>query len=170
MTSQADKDQRKLPNPIYAAAGAGELAIERLRDLPGRLGDLRERVKLDERLATVREDLREAGRKVRDIDTAGLREKAVTAAAKAQERAKETYAELVTRGERVASGERSPIRVIATIARPDAGKKDAGAAAGTAAGTAGAADAGAGAAGAAGAGAKPAPRAKRAAGTKAKKD
>ncbi|MEV0647614.1 hypothetical protein AB0I28_20335 [Phytomonospora sp. NPDC050363] len=118
MPSSTDRT-RKLPKPIYAAAGAGELAMEQLRKLPGQFSELRDRAKLNERLQGVREDLIEAGRKVREIDTDKLRESAIVTAAKAQERAKDTYAELVTRGERVAAGERSPIRVMATIARPD---------------------------------------------------
>ncbi|NUU23845.1 MAG: hypothetical protein HOV68_20435, partial [Streptomycetaceae bacterium] len=120
MPSSTDPNStRKLPKPIYAAAGAGELAMEQLRKLPGQFSELRDRAKLNERLQGVREDLREAGRKVRDLDTDKLRDTAITTAAKAQERAKETYAELVTRGERVAKGERSPIRVIATVVKPE---------------------------------------------------
>lgn len=120
MPSSTDPNStRKLPKPIYAAAGAGELAMEQLRKLPGQFSELRDRAKLNERLQGVREDLREAGRKVRDLDTDKLRETALTTAAKAQERAKETYTELVARGERVAKGERSPIRVIATVVKPE---------------------------------------------------
>ena len=120
MPSSTDPNStRKHPKPIYAAAGAGELAMEQLRKLPGQFSELRDRAKLNERLQGVREDLREAGRKVRDLDTDKLRETALTTAAKAQERAKETYTELVARGERVAKGERSPIRVIATVVKPE---------------------------------------------------
>ncbi|GLZ77400.1 hypothetical protein Afil01_22070 [Actinorhabdospora filicis] len=119
-------EAKKLPKPVYAAAGAGELALEQLRKLPGRLGELRENARLEERLGKARENLRDVGGKVRGLDKDGLREAAMTAvgvaaatAAKAQVKARETYADLIERGERVAAGERSPIKVRATIAKPE---------------------------------------------------
>lgn len=122
-------EAKKLPKPVYAAAGAGELALEQLRKLPGRLGELRENARIEERLGKARENLRDVGGKVRGLDKDGLREAAMTAvgvaaatAAKAQVKAKETYADLIERGERVAAGERSPIKVRATITKPEAAK------------------------------------------------
>src|SRR5829696_6485230 len=38
------QNQPKMPNPIYAAAGAGDLAMERLRKLPEKVAGLQERV------------------------------------------------------------------------------------------------------------------------------
>ena len=40
----AKTEPRKIPNPLYAAAGAGELAYEQLRRLPERVAELRGRV------------------------------------------------------------------------------------------------------------------------------
>jgi len=37
-------DTRKIPAPLYAAAGAGDLAYQQLRKLPERVAELRERV------------------------------------------------------------------------------------------------------------------------------
>lgn len=124
-------ETKKLPKPVYAAAGAGELALEQLRKLPGRLGELRENARIEERLGKARENLRDVGENLRDVgdkvrgfDKDGLREAAMTAvgvaaatAAKAQVKAQETYTDLIERGQRVAAGERSPIRVRATVAK-----------------------------------------------------
>jgi hypothetical protein len=38
------KTDNRIPNPVYAAAGAGDLALAQLRKLPGRAAELRHRV------------------------------------------------------------------------------------------------------------------------------
>jgi hypothetical protein len=114
----------KIPNPIYAAAGAGDLAIERLRKLPARVADLQERVnalqdelpgrfnvlqdKVTQKVAEIPSLVAEFRQRVVDTDTDKLREAArrnanvvVTNAQAAQERAAAIYADLVTRGEQV---------------------------------------------------------------------
>lgn len=119
--------ERKLPSPIYAAAGASEVVFEQLKKLPERVEELRDRAKLEERFnafnTTVRENVAKGVETVRGLDADKLRETAsetaTTLGGKAKEagaKARTTYYELVERGEHVANGERSPIKVIATIA------------------------------------------------------
>ncbi|WFE37050.1 hypothetical protein [Micromonospora sp. WMMD998] len=121
----------RIPAPLYAAAGAGELALEQLRKLPtvvsglgtrvvtdlggkavGTGYELRQKADLDQlREAANLEKLREAAnleklREAANLDK--LREAAtrnaaavVSGAYVAQQRALAAYAELVARGERV---------------------------------------------------------------------
>ncbi|MDG9673506.1 hypothetical protein [Micromonospora sp. DH14] len=114
----------RIPAPIYAAAGAGELAIEQLRKLPAVVGVLSTRVVADlggravltgfELKQKAAETLRTANesadlaklREVADIDklrAAATRNAAlvVASAQVAQERAFAAYGALVARGERV---------------------------------------------------------------------
>ncbi|MEV4119214.1 hypothetical protein [Micromonospora sp. NPDC049645] len=114
----------RIPAPIYAAAGAGELAIEQLRKLPAVVGVLSTRVVADlggravltgfELKQKATETLRTANetadlaklREVADIDklrAAATRNAAlvVAGAQAAQERAFAAYGALVARGERV---------------------------------------------------------------------
>ncbi|WP_030490125.1 hypothetical protein [Micromonospora chokoriensis] len=114
----------RIPAPIYAAAGAGELAIEQLRKLPAVVGVLGTRVVADlggravltgfELRQKATETLRTANetadlaklREVADIDklrAAATRNAAlvVASAQAAQERAFAAYGALVARGERV---------------------------------------------------------------------
>ncbi|MEH0931959.1 hypothetical protein [Micromonospora sp. CPCC 205558] len=114
----------RIPAPIYAAAGAGELAIEQLRKLPAMVGVLSTRVVADlggravltgfELKQKATETLRTANetadlaklREVTDIDklrAAATRNAAlvVAGAQVAQERAFAAYDALVARGERV---------------------------------------------------------------------
>ncbi|MGW5556336.1 hypothetical protein ACWER9_03810 [Micromonospora sp. NPDC003944] len=114
----------RIPAPIYAAAGAGELAIEQLRKLPAVVGVLSTRVVADlggravltgfELKQKATETLRTANetadlaklREVADIDklrAAATRNAAlvVAGAQVAQERAFAAYGALVARGERV---------------------------------------------------------------------
>ncbi|MEU1251023.1 hypothetical protein [Micromonospora arida] len=114
----------RIPAPIYAAAGAGELAIEQLRKLPAVVGVLSTRVVADlggravltgfELKQKATETLRTANetadlaklREVTDIDklrAAATRNAAlvVAGAQVAQERAFAAYGALVARGERV---------------------------------------------------------------------
>jgi heparin binding hemagglutinin HbhA len=105
-------EPRKIPNPLYAAAGAGELAYEQLRRLPERVAELRGRVA---ELRPVAEAVTErvSERKLRaDIDK--LRDSArrnaqvfVSSAQVAQKQAAAVYDELVARGERVVAGART---------------------------------------------------------------
>ncbi|MEU7973700.1 hypothetical protein AB0B48_16850 [Micromonospora sp. NPDC049089] len=114
----------RIPAPIYAAAGAGELAIEQLRKLPAVVGVLSTRVVADlggravltgfELKQKATETLRTANetadlaklREAADIDklrAAATRNAAlvVAGAQVAQERAFAAYGALVARGERV---------------------------------------------------------------------
>ncbi|MET8092160.1 hypothetical protein [Micromonospora sp. NPDC005220] len=114
----------RIPAPIYAAAGAGELAIEQLRKLPAVVGVLSTRVVADlggravltgfELKQKATETLRTANetadltklREAADIDklrAAATRNAAlvVAGAQAAQERAFAAYGALVARGERV---------------------------------------------------------------------
>ena len=87
-----------IPNPIYAAAGIGELTYEKLRELPTvaarTAGELRQR------LATRDRDLSADWAKVRDTAKQSGAALAATAAA-VPERAATGYRNLVARGERV---------------------------------------------------------------------
>lgn len=102
-------DTKKIPNPLYAAAGAGELAYEQLRKLPERVAELRVRV-ADLRPVvsdTVSErNLRADLDKLRDSAKRNA-QVVVSGAQVAQERAFALYTELVARGERVVAGART---------------------------------------------------------------
>lgn len=94
---------RKIPAPLYAAAGAGDFAYQRLRKLPEQVAQLRERV--SEIAPTVSDAVSEANLRA-DLDR--LREAArrnaatlVAGAQQASERAVAVYGELIVRGERV---------------------------------------------------------------------
>ncbi len=119
--------KRKYPAPVYAAAGAGEAIVEELKKIPSRVEELRGRTKFDERAQevtnAVRSNVRQSVSTLRNLDGQKVREAASETATtlgehtrKAREKAISTYEELVERGEHVANGERSPIKVIATIA------------------------------------------------------
>lgn len=121
MTSQPKTS--RIPAPIYAAAGAGDLAYQQLRKLPAAVSELRNRLAAD--LSTVNgaelrqkatETLRTAAatadnlrrQAASDLDLSRLRETAtrnaavvVAGAHAAQERAVTTYGALVDHGERV---------------------------------------------------------------------
>lgn len=94
---------RKIPAPLYAAAGAGDLAYQRLRKLPEQVAQLR--VRVSEIAPAVTGAVSEANLRV-DIDR--LRDAArrnaatfVAGAQQASERAAAVYSELIVRGERV---------------------------------------------------------------------
>lgn len=99
--------KNKIPGPVYAAAGAGELAYEKLRKLPGVLDELSE--KAAARTAELRERAKAAELRERaTARTAGLREKATSGGAELRERAKTArgkatalYEDLVARGARL---------------------------------------------------------------------
>ncbi|HEV7899495.1 MAG TPA: hypothetical protein VGP31_16810 [Planosporangium sp.] len=109
----AKTEPRKIPNPLYAAAGAGELAYEQLRRLPERVAGLRGRVAELRPVVTEAVSERVAERNLRaDIDK--LRDSAlrnaqvfVASAQVAQKQAAAVYDELVARGERIVAGART---------------------------------------------------------------
>ncbi|MET7421359.1 hypothetical protein [Dactylosporangium sp. NPDC005555] len=104
---------RKIPTPLYAAAGAGDLAYEQLRKLPGQVAQLRARVEELRPAVTdavaetnLRADLTVAADRLRDV----ARRNTVTllaGAQVAQDRALAVYTELVNRGEKVVAGGRT---------------------------------------------------------------
>jgi hypothetical protein len=106
-------ESRKIPNPLYAAAGAGELAYEQLRRLPERVEQLRGRV--SELRPTVTDAVtdRVSERSLRaDLDKlrdSALRNAQLVAAGAqvAQKQAAAVYSELVARGERIVAGART---------------------------------------------------------------
>ena len=111
----------KIPAPIYAAAGAGDLAMERLRKLPGKVAELQDRVqtelpgrltelqdKVTQKVAEIPSLVAELRQRVVDADTDKLRDSArrnaqtvLANAQAAQKRAQEIYAQLVAHGEEV---------------------------------------------------------------------
>ncbi|HLL68201.1 MAG TPA: hypothetical protein VK453_21165 [Micromonosporaceae bacterium] len=122
-TQTTDTAEDRIPAPLYAAAGAGDLAFQQIRKLPTKVAELRDRV-VDLRPtvsdAVVERDLRADVHRVRRI----ARRNAfafVSSAQAAQDRALAVYNGLVTRGERVvrtvrvdAAAEISPIEIPAT--------------------------------------------------------
>jgi hypothetical protein len=104
MTEQTNT---KIPAPLYAAAGAGDLAYEQLRKLPAVLTQLSDRAAAslktyNEQAGTKAAELRE---KANTTDFVALRENAASVATSiaqlAQDRAVAVYTSLVARGERV---------------------------------------------------------------------
>jgi heparin binding hemagglutinin HbhA len=118
MTEQTNT---KIPAPLYAAAGAGDLAYQQLRKLPAVLTELSDRAVASLRTANVQagdlqkkatelqtkaaERATELQTKAATTDFAALRTNATTAATAfaqiAQERALTAYTALVARGEKV---------------------------------------------------------------------
>lgn len=93
----------RLPGPLYAAAGAGDLAWQELRKLPAVVSDLSDKAAASLRTANTTAtatagSLRE---KANGTDLDQLRSSAVAFAQVAQERAVAVYTDLVARGERV---------------------------------------------------------------------
>lgn len=104
MTEQTNT---RIPAPLYAAAGAGDLAYQQLRKLPAVLTQLSDRAAAslkvyNEQAGTKAAELRE---KANTTDFVALRENAASVATSiaqlAQERAIAVYTDLVARGERV---------------------------------------------------------------------
>ena len=109
MSAQSAKT-RTIPNPVYAAAGAGDLAYRRLRELPARARELGSRVAALRPVVSdaVNDAVKPRTLKV-DVDRLkdiARRNAAVVRdqAAAAQERAATVYAGLVARGEKVVGG------------------------------------------------------------------
>jgi heparin binding hemagglutinin HbhA len=98
-----EQTKTRLPAPLYAAAGAGDLAYQQLRKLPALVDELGERATASLRAAnTQAADLRQ---KANTTDFDRLRDNAasnaVAFAQVASERAISAYTALVARGERV---------------------------------------------------------------------
>jgi heparin binding hemagglutinin HbhA len=102
-------DSRKIPNPLYAAAGASDLAYQQLRKLPERVAELRGRV--NELRPVVTEAVSERSLRAdldRLRDVARRNAAAAFAGAQAaQERALTVYTKLVAHGERVVATARA---------------------------------------------------------------
>ena len=104
---------RKIPTPLYAAAGAGDLAYEQLRKLPAQVAQLRARV--EELRPTVTDAVAETKLRA-DLDRlrgVALRNaESILAGAQAgaqvaQDRALAVYTDLVNRGTKVVAGGRT---------------------------------------------------------------
>ena len=96
---------RKIPTPLYAAAGAGDLAYEQLRKLPAQVAQLRARVE-ELRPAQPDVDLRNDLNRLRGVarrNAATFLATAQQGAQLAQDRALAVYTGLVARGEKVVS-------------------------------------------------------------------
>jgi len=85
----------KLPAPLYAAAGAGDLAYEQLRKLPGKVAELRDRA-VELRPVVTDASLR--------ADLAKLRKVARRNANALVTGAASVYDDLVARGEKIVRG------------------------------------------------------------------
>ena len=102
-----DQTKTRIPAPLYAAAGAGDLAYQQLRKLPAVLNELTDRaaasLKTVNETANVRAGVLREKATTADFDK--LRNNAATGAVAlaqvAQERAVALYTALVARGERV---------------------------------------------------------------------
>ena len=103
-----------IPSPLYAAAGAGELAYEKLRKLPELASRTAE--ELRQRLATRDRNLNAELARVRESAQRGTAV-VVARAATAQERAVTGYRNLVARGEKVVGS-----RIGATTGRAEPAK------------------------------------------------
>jgi heparin binding hemagglutinin HbhA len=100
---------RKIPAPLYAAAGAGDLAYQQLRKLPDQVAQLRDKV--TELRPTVSDAVNETNLdKIRDA--AKRNADALLAGAQvAQTRATKVYKGLVARGQQVMSNTGAAIEV-----------------------------------------------------------
>ncbi|BCY15192.1 hypothetical protein [Actinoplanes sp. L3-i22] len=98
-----EQTKTKIPTPLYAAAGAGDLAYQQLRKLPAVLTELSDRAVASLRTANVQAG--ELQKKAATTDFDAIRSNATTAATAfaqvAQERAVAAYTALVARGEKV---------------------------------------------------------------------
>ena len=104
---------RKIPTPLYAAAGAGDLAYQQLRKLPAQVAQLRARVEelrpavtdavAETKLRADLDRLRGAARR----NAESILANAQAGAQVAQDRALAVYTGLVNRGEKVVAGGRT---------------------------------------------------------------
>ncbi|MBU2663141.1 hypothetical protein KOI35_06425 [Actinoplanes bogorensis] len=102
-----EQTKTRFPAPLYAAAGAGDMAVEQLRKLPAVLTEISERAAANfrtynEQAGTKAAELRD---KASTTDFEALRGNAASVATSfaqiAQDRAVAAYTALVARGERV---------------------------------------------------------------------
>ena len=107
----------RIPGPLYAAAGAGDIAIENLRKLPAKVAELQGEIpgritkiqdKITQKVAELPSLAAELRQRVVDADTDKLRESArrnaqvvLGRAQTAQKKTVALYEELVARGELV---------------------------------------------------------------------
>ncbi|MBO0869337.1 MAG: hypothetical protein J2P15_12300 [Micromonosporaceae bacterium] len=106
------ENRNRLPNPLYAAAGASDIAYQQLRKLPAKVAELRERVsagELDVKLDIER--LRGAARRNAHA--------VLTSAQAAQDRATAIYTDLVARGEQLMRSGQAPIKAIITVGKKE---------------------------------------------------
>lgn len=104
MSQPRNRNRSDIPAPIYAAAGAGELAYEKLRKLPELAArTARTAGEFRQRLAAQDRNLNAEWTRVRESAQRGTAV-VVAKAATAQERAVTGYRKLVARGERVVNG------------------------------------------------------------------
>jgi hypothetical protein len=101
--STQSANTRRYPNPLYAAAGAGDLAYQQLRLLPAKA------VELGGRVAALRPVVTDAvtnavAEPARRVDVDKLRDAAVRNAEVFRTQAVAVYNDLVARGEKVVGG------------------------------------------------------------------
>ena len=97
--STQSANTRRYPNPLYAAAGAGDLAYEQLRQLPAKA------VEVGARVAALSPAVASAvAEPARRIDVDKLRDAALRNAEVLRTQAVSVYNDLVARGEKVVGG------------------------------------------------------------------
>ena len=97
--STQSANTRRYPNPLYAAAGAGDLAYEQLRQLPAKA------VEVGARVAALRPVVTNVvAEPARRVDVDKLRDAAVRNAEVLRTQAVAVYNDLVARGEKVVGG------------------------------------------------------------------
>ena len=102
-----EQTKTRLPAPLYAAAGAGDLAYQQLRKLPAVVNELSERAAASLRTYNEQANVKatQLREKAQTTDFEALRGNAASVATSiaqlAQERAVAVYETLVARGERV---------------------------------------------------------------------
>lgn len=108
--TETSTDERKLPGPLYAAAGVGDYAWEKIKEVPEAVSKAGEKLHLSERFESARSSAKERTNKgfdkIRDLDSdqvkAGAKEgwKRVSEGAKvAGEATQRTYSSMRERGE-----------------------------------------------------------------------
>ncbi|QSB05660.1 hypothetical protein [Natronoglycomyces albus] len=136
-TNDTDDTQakgRKLPGPVYAAAGLGDYTVEKIKEVPTALSKASEKLKVSEKFETashrVKESTTKGFEKVRSIDSEqvkdGAREgwKKVAAASKAAgEATQRTYSNMRTRGEQRVGVD--GVKIIDSVAEKVADAEDA---------------------------------------------
>lgn len=97
--STQSANTRRYPNPLYAAAGAGDLAYEQLRQLPAKA------VEVGARVAALRPVVTNVvAEPARRVDVDKLRDAALRNAEVLRVQAVAVYNDLVARGEKIVGG------------------------------------------------------------------